>query len=172
MQQLGCPCLPFQFSSCHIELRAPSHTPLGLHHLPITLPLLRCPWCAASNASQPQGGDTFELVCRPFSDVVADLTAPGGTCTLAAAGITISSEREDRGIKFSFPTYHSSLAIMVYAEEKQDTGWFFLRPFDWTGGRAVEGRRGGQARRSGSPPAHSSCLTLRQWPLQCGWPSL
>ena len=139
--------------------------------------------------------------------MISDLTAPGGNCTVATAGITISSEREDKGIQvgapslwahtnaccvlmpyqrlprrrpgqlwppprapaavlaphrfaaascshlpaapllpppscrppppscpypqFSYPTYRSSLAIMVYASPAGDDGWFFFRPFTW-----------------------------------------
>lgn len=32
-------------------------------------------------------------------------------------------------LQFSYPTYRSSLSIMVHATETADNGWFFLRPF-------------------------------------------
>lgn len=37
--------------------------------------------------------------------MIDDLTKPNGRCALATAGITISSERQARGIAFSYPTY-------------------------------------------------------------------
>lgn len=84
---------------------------------------------AASNTSI-QG--SYNFVCLPFDQMILDLTQPNGTCSLATAGITISSEREAKGITFSYPTYRSSLGIMVYSQDTASTdGFFFFKPFTW-----------------------------------------
>lgn len=45
--------------------------------------------------------------------MMADLLDDNGTCLAAAAGITVSSEREKMGYEFTYPTYRSSLGVLV-----------------------------------------------------------
>lgn len=84
-------------------------------------------WDETTNVSQP---DSYEFRCMPFDLMISDLTDPNGTCTVATAGVTITGEREGKGIQFTYPTLRSGLAIMVHRQESGG-GWFFLRPFSW-----------------------------------------
>ncbi|PSC76640.1 glutamate receptor [Micractinium conductrix] len=74
----------------------------------------------------------WEFRCDSFSTMVKSLTNGSGPCSAVAAGVTITTERESQGIKFSYPYYSSSLSTLVQATTSSGTGWGFIRPFSWT----------------------------------------
>ncbi|KAL4451646.1 hypothetical protein ABPG75_007308 [Micractinium tetrahymenae] len=78
-----------------------------------------------------QEGKDFVFRCSSFSSMVSSLTDPRGPCSAAASAITITSEREAQGIKFSYPYYKSSLSTLVQASQSSGSGWGFTRPFSW-----------------------------------------
>jgi ABC-type amino acid transport substrate-binding protein len=66
-----------------------------------------------------------------FSTLVASLTQADSACTAAAAGITITTEREAQGVQFSYPYMKSALGVLVQSNPQSSTGWGFLKPFTW-----------------------------------------
>ena len=74
---------------------------------------------------------TFECFTA-FKDIMDDLVTNNPKCDLAAAGITRSTERESRGIKFTYPTYRASLGIIVRASVRERSYWGFLSPLHWS----------------------------------------
>ena len=99
----------------------------------------------------PEGQD-FSFKCMGFDAMIADLLSPAGACSggvararptrpqtppwlrqlvghpaapaVGTAGITISTEREQSGMRFSYPYYRSSLAVLVHAPvEEGAQGW-------------------------------------------------
>ena len=52
-----------------------------------------------------------------------------GSVYFAMAGITISSSRMERGIKFSLPTYTTSIKMLTYTVENESL-WSFAQGFD------------------------------------------
>lgn len=55
--------------------------------------------------------------------MVASLQNSCGPCSAAASAVTITSEREALGIKFSYPYYKSSLSTLVQASHSSGSGW-------------------------------------------------
>lgn len=79
----------------------------------------------------------YERVCLGelgFSYLIeslAGLNSTYGVCDIGVSSVTVSSEREDMGIKFSRATHRSSLAIMVHAPLKERGNWTFFDPLHW-----------------------------------------
>lgn len=77
-------------------------------------------------------GTSYVWSCQPsFKGMIEDLKSPAGVgpCDAAIAGITITTARQESGIKFSYPYYSSSLRILVAAGTGSASGWgrvFFL----------------------------------------------
>jgi hypothetical protein len=46
--------------------------------------------------------------------------------------VSITSEREQSGIMFTYPTTKLSLGILVQAQHTYSGGWGFTRPFSWS----------------------------------------
>lgn len=46
-------------------------------------------------------GVDFRFLCTNFSTMIDSLTVLGGPCTASVTGVTITSEREAKGIKFT-----------------------------------------------------------------------
>lgn len=69
-----------------------------------------------------------------FVDILHDLQGVSGKreCALAASGVTRSTERQNMGLHFTYPTYRSSLGILVQAEIREGSHWGFLRPLHWS----------------------------------------
>ena len=61
--------------------------------------------------------------------LLQDLLAENGTCDLAIASITITSERQALGVEFAYPYYPGSVGIMIKAEIGSASGWSFFEPF-------------------------------------------
>ena len=58
------------------------------------------------------------MQCTAFSTLIADLQNATGVCSASASGITITTEREQLGIKFTYPYYKSSLGVLVQARQQ------------------------------------------------------
>lgn len=66
-----------------LKLLAPRHMPHATHtHHPLH-PLQHC------------------LQCVPFSRMITSLLEPSSECSASTTGVTITSEREESGVKFS-----------------------------------------------------------------------
>ncbi|KAL4856215.1 Glutamate receptor 3.6 [Chlorella vulgaris] len=76
-------------------------------------------------------GQDYDFKCVAFSTLVASLTQVDSVCTAAAAGITITTEREAQGVQFSYPYMKSALGVLVQSNPQSSTGWGFLKPFTW-----------------------------------------
>lgn len=76
-------------------------------------------------------GTDFEFKCDSFSTMLVALRNASGPCSAAVAGVTITTEREGSGIKFTYPYFKSSLSTLVQAQLPAGTGWGFTRPFSW-----------------------------------------
>lgn len=76
----------------------------------------------------------YTFKCLPeFSSIFSELEKDEGSqCDIAAAGLTRSTRREKRGIQYTYPTYHSSLAIMVKSYSKEGSRFGFFRPLHWS----------------------------------------
>lgn len=75
---------------------------------------------------------TFACIPEGFGVMMKDLfDTADGICHLATAGITLSSERVDMGLKFTYPTLRVQLAAIVKANLRSRSRWDFLRPLDW-----------------------------------------
>ncbi|KAL4433390.1 hypothetical protein ABPG77_010243 [Micractinium sp. CCAP 211/92] len=85
---------------------------------------------AASKLGLQEGRD-FVFRCDSFSTMIDSLSDPRGPCSAAASAITITSEREAAGVRFSYPYYKSSLSTLVQASHSTSDGWGFTRPFSW-----------------------------------------
>lgn len=66
-----------------------------------------------------------------FDTMLEDLQTPGGNCSIGIGGITITTDREEAGIEFSYPTYSSSLALMVTSRKERPDAFYFLKPYSW-----------------------------------------
>lgn len=69
-----------------------------------------------------EGGFQYML-----NSLVGDNTTLG-KCDMGVSSITASTERENRGIRFSRATHRSALAILVHAPLKQRGMWAFFEP--------------------------------------------
>lgn len=90
-------------------------------------------WRATAGVLGWEEGIDWVFNCTGFSDMISELQKPENVsaCDIGVGGITISSAREQLGIEFSYPTYRSSLAIMVPVTSTSPDGWFFIKPFEW-----------------------------------------
>lgn len=76
----------------------------------------------------------FERVCLGeggFSYMIEALAGANTsitTCDIGVSSITASTEREERGIRFSRASHRSSLAILVHAPLKRRGMWAFFEP--------------------------------------------
>lgn len=74
-----------------------------------------------------QEGLNFTLHCfGSLNQILDDLLSPDGICDAAATGLTITTARQAQGLVFSYPTYRSSLGIMLQASS--DSAPCLLRP--------------------------------------------
>ncbi|CAD7701751.1 unnamed protein product [Ostreobium quekettii] len=81
------------------------------------------------------GFDNYTLDCRDFKSILEDLQKDNEnetTCDMVASGITRSTDRQEAGIKFTYPTYRASLGIMTLAKVREGSSWGFLRPLHWS----------------------------------------
>ncbi|CAD7704128.1 unnamed protein product [Ostreobium quekettii] len=75
----------------------------------------------------------YTLDCRKFEPILDDLmNDDNSTCDMVASAITRSTERQDLGILFTYPTYRSTLGIMSLAWVNEGSNWGFLRPLHWS----------------------------------------
>lgn len=56
--------------------------------------------------------------------MVQALERADGSCDVGLGAITVSTEREAAGITFSYPTYASSLGVLVPAQVQTNNGFF------------------------------------------------
>lgn len=79
-------------------------------------------------------GVDYERVCLGeggFQYMLSSLVGENttlGVCDMGVSSITASTEREERGIRFSRATHRSALAILVHAPLKQRGMWAFFEP--------------------------------------------
>ncbi|GMH41002.1 hypothetical protein BSKO_08912 [Bryopsis sp. KO-2023] len=78
------------------------------------------------------GLQNFTIKCLPFDEMLQDLLQGGKKCDIGAGAITLSTDRADRGIKFTHPTYRGSLGVLIKAQVQQGSTWGFLKPLHWT----------------------------------------
>lgn len=81
-----------------------------------------------------QEGTDFRFSCEPFDQLLQHVNSsdPDGPCSAAVGAITITSERQQDGIKFSYPYFKSGLGILTKAYTRTSSGWGFFDPFHWT----------------------------------------
>lgn len=76
----------------------------------------------------------YERVClgeAGFSYMIEALAGDNttfGACDVGVSSITASTERENRGIRFSRATHRSALAVLVHAPLKKRGMWAFFEP--------------------------------------------
>lgn len=74
----------------------------------------------------------YNIKCLPFEEMINDIFQGGIQCDIAIGAITLNTERMQKGIIFTFPTYRSSLGVLVSAKYRHGRTWSFLTPMDWT----------------------------------------
>ena len=55
------------------------------------------------------------LQCVGFSTMISSLSNATGECSASSTGVTITSERQAAGLRFTYPTFKASLGILVKA---------------------------------------------------------
>ena len=85
---------------------------------------------AASELNYEEGID-YVFICMPFGEIITSLATPNdtSTCAMAISAITVNSQREADGIKFSFPYFNENLAVMVPTTVASSNGWGWVSPF-------------------------------------------
>lgn len=80
-----------------------------------------------------QENKQYKFVCvnKTTPEVMTELTRSkdNRTCDAAISAITISIERQQMGVKFAYPYYKSSVAILTQASEASQDGWAWTQPF-------------------------------------------
>lgn len=93
--------------------------------------------CVCSQVAERMGlveNRDFERVCLGeggFSYMIEALAGANTSitaCDIGVSSITASTEREERGIRFSRASHRSSLAILVHAPLKRRGMWAFFEP--------------------------------------------
>lgn len=79
----------------------------------------------------------YKFKCLPFNEMMEDIVQGGIQCDIAVGAITLNTEHMRKGIVFTFPTYRSSLGVLVSATNHHGRTWSFLTPMDWTVWAAV-----------------------------------
>jgi Bacterial extracellular solute-binding proteins, family 3/Ligand-gated ion channel len=67
--------------------------------------------------------------CVPFTYMIDQLQLVNGTCDVGVGAITISLERQNEGIQFTYPTYSTGLSVLVKATDSRSGGWAWVSPF-------------------------------------------
>jgi ionotropic glutamate receptor len=65
----------------------------------------------------------------PFQQMINELEDKNGTCDVGLGSITITSDREDAGIEFTYPYMNTGLGILVSASGAPTSGWNWIKPF-------------------------------------------
>ena len=73
------------------------------------------------------GISSFEFKCMYWDDMIQAVL--DGDVYCAVSGIAIASERMALGMKFSLPTYVTSMKMLTYTTEKEDY-WSFAEGFE------------------------------------------
>ncbi|KAK9804717.1 hypothetical protein WJX72_001753 [[Myrmecia] bisecta] len=73
---------------------------------------------------------TYNFTCMNWDDMIADLLDPDGSCDLSAAGVEVSVQNLELGLKFSVPTYKTGLSILVAAQYVTGGTFAFMNAFD------------------------------------------
>jgi len=71
----------------------------------------------------------YVFKCVSFTDTVEQLTLVNGTCDVGVSSITITRERQEQGIQFSYPIYSTGLSVLVKATDARSGGWAWVQPF-------------------------------------------
>ena len=71
----------------------------------------------------------FECLMTSTDEVMLELANGVGVCDAAIASITISTERKQSGVLFSYPYLKGAVGIMVLRDEGHASGWNWVRPF-------------------------------------------
>jgi ABC-type amino acid transport substrate-binding protein len=66
-----------------------------------------------------------------FTEMMDQLKLVNGTCDVGIGAITITKERQDEGIQFTYPTFSSGLSVLVKATDSRSGGWAWVQPFSW-----------------------------------------
>lgn len=85
---------------------------------------------AALRAGLGSAGNGYNFKCLPtFQGML--LNTLQGTCDIALSSITITVEREQLGLQFTYPYLASYLGIMVATTGEKVAGWNWTQPFSW-----------------------------------------
>lgn len=86
---------------------------------------------AALRAGLGAAGDGYNFRCMPTFQGMLLNTVQGITCDIALSSITITVEREQSGLQFTYPYLASQLGIMVATTKEKVAGWNWTQPFSW-----------------------------------------
>eukprot|EP00878_Enallax_costatus_P042116 GHUV01049143.1.p2 GENE.GHUV01049143.1~~GHUV01049143.1.p2 ORF type:complete len:103 (+),score=21.53 GHUV01049143.1:345-653(+) len=76
-------------------------------------------------------GTDYDWECLDWFDMMDNVMKQDGNCTLAIAGIDVTSERILAGLKFSLPVASNGLQVAISGRVPRLTAYSFFEVFEW-----------------------------------------
>ena len=79
-------------------------------------------------------GENYQFACveTGTSTTLYERVVPeDGDCDALIASVTVTSERQEKGVVWAHPYFSGSIGIVTKAEATSSSGWAWTRPFTW-----------------------------------------